>query len=124
MSGRYVSCTLFGDDATYVSCHLHNASVISPATVGCRFKWSNVNTVVSGTNAVDIKSTMINFRTISNNGHGGVLSAGNNDIYDSDFHGTYGGLYCADNIGKVRGRGGLSQGGSSTGARIKVVKST
>ncbi|HBV8998829.1 TPA: hypothetical protein MD874_002099 [Citrobacter freundii] len=118
ISGRYVGYTLFGDDATYVNCHLHDASVISPTTVGCRFKWSNVNTVVSGSNAVDIKSTMTNCRTVSNNGHGGVLSSGNNDIYDSEFYGTDGGLYCADNIGQVRVRGGLAQGGSSSGLRI------
>lgn len=118
LSGKYIGNTLFGDDATYVNCSLDNASIISPTTVGCRLKWSKVNVVVSGPNAVDIKSTVDKCRFVSNNGHGGVLSAGNNDIYDSEFYGTDGGLYCADNIGQVRVRGGLAQGGSSSGLRI------
>ena len=94
------------------------AAVHSATTVRCRLKWRGVNTIVAGSKAVDIKSKMTNWRTVSNNGHGGVLSSGNNDIYDSEFYGTDGGLYCADNIGQVRVRGGLAQGGSSSGLRI------
>lgn len=56
LSGKYVGYTLFGDDATYVNCSLHTASIISPTTVANRFPWENVNVVVSGSNAIDIKS--------------------------------------------------------------------
>ncbi|YP_009966642.1 haemolysin-type calcium binding [Salmonella phage Se-G] len=118
LSGKYVGYTLFGDDATYVNCSLDKASIISPTTVANRFPWENVNVVVSGSNAVDIKSTVNSCRFVSNNGHGGVLSSGNNDISDSEFYGTDGGLYCADNIGQVRVRGGVAQGGSAAGLRI------
>lgn len=118
LSGKYVGYTLFGDDATYVNCSLHTASIISPTTVANRFPWENVNVVVSGSNAVDIKSKMNDCRSVSNNGHGGVVSGGNVEIQNTEFIGTNGGLYVGDNLGMIRVRGGVAQGGEAAGLRI------
>ncbi|EOV5849339.1 hypothetical protein ACOAAE_000674 [Citrobacter freundii] len=118
LSGKYVGYTLFGDDATYVNCSLHTASIISPTTVANRFPWENVNVVVSGSNAVDIKSKMNDCRSVSNNGHGGVVSGANVEIQNTEFIGTNGGLYVGDNLGMIRVRGGVAQGGAAAGLRI------
>ena len=117
-SGKYVGYTLFGDDATYVNCSLHTASIISPTTVANRFHWKDVNVVVSGSNAVDIKSKMNDYRSVSNNGHGGVVSGANVEIQNTEFIGTNGGLYVGDNLGMIRVRGGAAHGGSAAGLRI------
>ncbi|EOD2193384.1 phage tailspike protein [Salmonella enterica subsp. enterica serovar Schwarzengrund] len=117
-SGKYIGYSLFGDDATYVNCSLRNASIISPTTVGNRFYWEGVNTVVAGSNAVDIKSKMNNCRCVSNNGHGGVVSASSIDIQNTEFIGTDGGLYVSDNMEMIRIRGGIAQGVTSAGLRI------
>ncbi|EDR4632443.1 hypothetical protein N7V56_004699 [Salmonella enterica subsp. enterica serovar Schwarzengrund] len=77
-----------------------------------------MNTVVAGSNAVDIKSKMNNCRCVSNNGHGGVVSASSIDIQNTEFIGTDGGLYVSDNMEMIRIRGGIAQGVTSAGLRI------